>query len=253
MSDKPQQDGRIVKIRQCPIDANLRDLMAINDLGGWRGSMLTPRNGCKNTTAILNAPSVEEAEKLLEKGYVVENGKVLAVVPGNSSPQEENLRTVLLVGVNKVNEAQKKMGGKLIELGLFKALHNAGCPIQALKLVDLEGDRIRHSAYVLIRKAEYIQDLQPIKDTTSGVTLKWTSLDNHGKICAKCLSWSEHEDTCPKHEKNKHRYINAKEIAKRALEGGSILLERFKKLKRQVDMLDGEKENDPSCSPNTSF
>ena len=235
MSDKPQQDGRIVKIRQCPIDANLRDLMAINDLGGWRGSMLTPRNGCKHTTAILNAPSVEEAEKLLEKGYVVENGKVLAVVPGNSSPQEENLRTVLLVGVNKVNEAHKKMGGKLIELGLLKALRNAGCPIQALKFVDLEGDRIRHSAYVLIRKAEYIEDLQPIKDTTSGVTLKWTSLDNHGKICAKCLSWSEHEDTCPKHENNKHRYATAEETAERALDTHSIFRDRIKRLRAKRD------------------
>ena len=49
--------------------------------------------------------------------------------------QEEDRRTVLLVGVSRVNENLKKENSKLTELGLQKILQQTGYPIQAVKLL----------------------------------------------------------------------------------------------------------------------
>lgn len=235
MDIEPQSSTEKVKIRQCPIETDITKLLILNNLIGWKGKLLAPRAGSKRTTAILTAPSEEEARNLLEKGYIADCGKILGVLPGNSNLKDEDRRTILLVGVHKVFEAQKKAGSKLTELVLMKTLIQYGYPIQTVKFVELPGgkERIGHSAYVTVKRAEQIQTLQPIKDTLSGTLLKWTSVENRDKICHICLSWSDHDPSCPRHESNRHKYATSQETSRRAAERDAIFLESLKKRKEK--------------------
>ena len=106
----------------------------------------------KRTSAFLRAPSKEAAEKLLEQGHLIDNGHILAVVPSNSTPAEEDERTVLLLGINKVSKAMWNRAESLSEQALLKALVKANYPVQALHFVELEGEgRIGHAAFVLLK------------------------------------------------------------------------------------------------------
>jgi hypothetical protein len=225
-------DSKWVKIRQWHIDADITHVMLINDLVGWPGKIHSPREGQKYTTAAIKAPSEEEAARLLEKGYITNNGKLMAVVPDRSNQEQEAKRTVLLVGVNKLHEAIKKQGNILTELGLLKSLKRAGYPIQSLKLVEWVGNRISHSAYVLLKYPTPTENLAPFHDKSSEILLKWTNSANYEKICEKCLTWQEHDPTCNRHPSNIHRIINGREIEKRAAEGGSsLIMGKYKKQK----------------------
>ena len=222
---------KMVKIRQCQLDTDIANLLAINDLGGWWGKLQPCKVGNKHTTAILTAPSEEEAQTLLEIGHLVDNGRTLAAVPADSPVTGENERTVLLVGINKLQAKHKEKGRKLTELSLLKTLTSAGLPIQAITLVELAGGRTGHSAFVLMKNAEDLKSLHPIKDTDSDTTLKWADLKNKNNICEKCLEWEEHEKSCPKHPDNKHKFATANETKKRAEEKGNIIQNRFKRQK----------------------
>lgn len=228
MDTRPQNGGKTVKLRQCPIETDIKELLIVNRLKGWQGSLFTPRIGSKRTTAILNAPSEEEANALLAKGYLARNGKVLPVVHGNSTLHEEDKRTILIVGVSKVSQALRKMKGRLTEIGLLKTLIYAGYPAQSVKLVELDPGRIVHSAYVFMREPRDTQSLRPLKDATSGTTLQWANLENYKKICGKCLSWTEHTPTCPKHERNQHRFATAQDTSGE-WDVGNILRNRFRR------------------------
>ena len=234
MDMRPQQDNnKTVKIRQCPIDTDISKLMILNDLVGWKGKLWIPKENKKRTTAILTAPTEADALKLLERNYLVDNGRVLSIVPGNYYLQDEDARTVLLVGVNKVNDALRKAGSSLTELALLMTLMQHHYPVQALNFAELERGKIGHSAFVRIKKPEQISNLQPFKDIASGATLKWTCLENHKKICNNCLSWEGHEQWCFKHDSHKHSFASAEETTKRAIEKEQIYLERFKRPKEK--------------------
>ena len=155
-----------VKVRQWPVDADIEHVILLNDMLGWYGKVFPPRGNQKHTSAILKAPTEIEAKRLLEKGYIVSNGKLLAVVPEDSTREEEEKRTVLLVGINKANAKLKNDGGRLTELGLLKSLRSNGYPIQSLKFVYHDENRIGHSAYILLRKPTAAKDLQPYQDST---------------------------------------------------------------------------------------
>ena len=229
----PPDNTRTLKVRQCPPDTEIADLLAVNGLEAWRGHIFAPKVTGKKTTALIKAPNKEEADRLLEQGYIVDNGRVLAVVPSNSTHEEENLRTVLLVGVNRVSEAMRKKGGKLSELALLMALTKAAYPAQALNFIEMDGGRIGHVAFVLLRSAGQEQSLLPFKDATSDTTLKWASLSDFPKICSRCLEWPEHNQKCPRHQDNQHRYTTDDEITKRAQDIDAIILGRFAKQKRK--------------------
>ena len=217
-----------IKIRHWPTNADIEHVIFLNDLLGWHGKVLAPKSAKKHTTAVLKAPSETEAAKLLEKGYIVSNGKVLATVPGDSTQEQEQRRTVLLVGVNKVQDKLVKMGSRLTEIGLLKSLVHKGYPIQALKFVHHDEKRISHSAYVLLKNPTPIQDLQPFQDGATNTTIRWAEVADYKQICDKCLSWPEHLPTCSKHANNVCRNINSHQIAKRAAEGSSILMQKLK-------------------------
>ena len=225
-----EQGRQTVKVRQCPIEMDIRELIITNRLEGWKGSMFPQRIGSKRTTAILNAPSEEEVDRLLRKGYLVRNGKILAVVPSNSTLEKEDARTLLIVGVNKVSEAYKKLSCKLTELTLQKILTQANYPVQSVKLVELERGKIGHSAYVLMRERGDMQDFQPFKEITSEIILKWTVTANYKKICDKCLSWTEHEQTCSRHASNLHKFATARDTSG-VWDRGAIIRNRFKRSK----------------------
>ena len=220
-----------VKIRHCPVKVDMTRVMLLNNLSNWYGSIYPHRDGRSHTTASLKAPNERDAQKLLEKGYIVANGKLLAAVPNTSTHKEEEARTVLLVGVNKIQDYMVINNNKVTEIGLLLSLKWKGYPVQSLKLVYLDGDRIGHSAYVLLRTSMPASTLLPLKDSASETTLKWTEVTDHDKICGKCLAWPGHAPACSKHSDNAHRYISTQQIAKRAAEGGSLILESFKKLK----------------------
>lgn len=120
---------------------------------------------------------------------------------------------MLLVGVNKIDEILKIEKNRLTDLALLKVLKQTSYPIQAVKLVEYPGNRVGHNAYVLLRNAVDVNQLQPLKDVESGVILQWTTLENYDRICGKCLSWTGHAQTCPKHETNKHRFVAARETS----------------------------------------
>ena len=229
--EKPEASNQMewVKIRQWPIDADTEHVILLNDLLGWQGKILKPKSERKNTTALLKAPSETEARKLLDKGYIVNNGKLLAVVPQSSTQEEEEKRTVLLIGINKIHTKLCQGGGRLTEIGLLKSLVHKGYPIQSLKFAYHDENRIGHSAYVLLKQPTPAQDLQPFQDGVSGTIIKWAEITDYKEICEKCLGCSEHLQTCNKHANNVHRNINSNQIAKRAAEGGSLLLQKLKK------------------------
>ena len=164
---------------------------------------------------MLIAPNRPEMDKLLKKGYIVDNGRVLGVVPANSTTEEESKRTVLLVGVNKVNEAFKKCKGIISELALLNALMGAGYPVQALNFKEMEGGRIGHVAYVLLKSSTEPESLTPFKEKTSGETLKWPNTTEYAQICSKCLEWPEHSPKCSRHKSNIHRYATVADVGKR--------------------------------------
>ena len=132
MEGNDADSGTTLKVRQYPIDTDVADLLAMNGLEKWRGHMYAPKTEkSKKTSAFLRAPSKEVAEKLLEQGYLLDNGKVLGVVPSNSTPAEEDERTVLLLGTNKVSKAMWNRGESLSEQALLTALNKANYPVQA--------------------------------------------------------------------------------------------------------------------------
>lgn len=218
-----------VKIRQWPIDTDTEHTMLINGLLGWFGKIFPPKSKKNYTTALLKAPSESEAKKLLDKGYIISNGKLLPVVPENSTREEEQKRTVLLVGINKAQSILNRENGRLTEIGLLKSLVNNGYPIQSLKLVQYDEKRIGHSAYVLLKQPIPAKDLPPFLDNTTNTVIKWAEVADYDKICEKCLNWPEHLQTCIRHANNVHRNINSAKIAKRAAEGGSLLLQQLKR------------------------
>ena len=171
----------MVKVRQCQPDTDIASLLGISDLGGWWGRLQPCKEDNKHTTAVLTAPS-EEAQKLLEVGHLVDNGRVLAVVPVDSTVAMENERTVLLVGTSKLHAKHKEKGRSLTELSLLKTNRSGNPPIQAITLVELAGGRAGHSAYALMRHAEDIKGLCPVKDTDSDTVLEWADL-NHKDMC----------------------------------------------------------------------
>lgn len=216
-----------VKIRQWPVQADIEQIMSLNELLGWHGKVYPTRPGKKYTTAILKAPSEIEAAKLLEKGHIVDNGNLMAVVPSDSTRESEEQRTILMVGINKTQEKLLKAGNKLTEIGLLKSLVKNGYPIQSLKLVAYDQSRIGHSAYVLMRSPTPANEIPPFQDSISGTIIKWAEVAEYDKICEKCLSWPEHLTTCSKHENNAHRYINGNQIAKKAKGETSLILKRI--------------------------
>ena len=218
-----------VKIRQWPTNGDIEHIILLNDLLGWYGKVFPPKNNQKHTTAILKAPSEREAKKLLDRGFIVNNGKILPVVPEDSTMHEEEKRTVLLVGVNKIQSRMNQEGGKLTEIGLLKSLVGKGYQIQSLKFIYHDEHRIGHSAYVLMKRPTPAKDLQPFQDIVTNTIIKWAEVTEYNQICEKCLNWPEHLQTCNRHANNAPRNINSNQIAKRAAEGGSILLQRLKK------------------------
>jgi hypothetical protein len=219
-----------VKIRQWPVNADIEQVIILNDLLGWHGKVLSPKGNQKYTTAVLKAPRETEAKRLLEKGYIVNNGKLMAIVHQESTKAEEEKRTVLLVGINKTQEKLRREGSKLTEIGLLKSLANNGYPIQSLKFVYHDEQRYGHSAFVLLKKPIAVEELSPYQDATSGTIIKWAEVAEYEKICDKCLNWPEHLPTCSKHADNVRWNINSTQLAKRAAEGGSLI---FKRLKRK--------------------
>lgn len=69
--------------------------MTLKDLVGWKGRLWTPREKKKRTTTILTAPTEAEARRLVEKNYLVDNGRVLSIAPGNSTLEKEDTKTLL--------------------------------------------------------------------------------------------------------------------------------------------------------------
>ena len=228
MGRSERDNNLTLKARQIPTGANIADLLAINGLEKWRGHMLPTKENAKKTTAILRAPNVEELDKILKKGYLVDNGKILPIVPGGSRAEDENQRTVLLVGTNKVEEIIKKQGGIMSELALLKTLISAGYQIQALNFIELGQNRIGHIAYVMLKTQTDAKQLTPFTDATSGVTLVWANKEDFPQICSKCLKWPSHDPKCSKHQDNLHRYATPEEIGKRAMDIDQIILGRFK-------------------------
>jgi hypothetical protein len=218
-----------IKIRQWPTNGDIEQIIILNDMVGWYGKVFPPKNNQRHTTAVLKAPSELEAKKLLNKGYIVNNGKLLAVVPQNSTMEEEERRTVLLVGIHRIQNKMNQEGSKLTEIGLLKSLVGKGYPIQSLKFVYHDEHRIGHSAYVLLKRSTPAQDLQPFQDALSNTIIKWAEVAEYNQICEKCLNWPGHLQTCNRHADNISRNINSAQIAKRAAEGGSVLLQRLKK------------------------
>ena len=208
-----------VKLRYWPVDGDMEHIILLNDMLGWYGKVHPPKNNQKHTTAVLKAPTETEAKRLLEKGYIVSNGKLIAVVPQESTNAGEEKRTVLLVGVNKIQEKLRKDGSKLTEIGLLKSLTKNGYPIQSLKFVYHAEQRFGHSAFVLLKKPMAAKELPPYQDSISGTIIKWTEISEYEKICDKCLNWPEHLQTCSKHASNVRWNINSNQIAKRAAEG----------------------------------
>lgn len=60
-----------------------------------------------------------------------------------------------------------------------------------------------------MRKIGDLQDFKPIKEITSGITLKWTTTANSKKTHDKCLSWTRHEQTCSRHASNFYKFVRA--------------------------------------------
>lgn len=231
MEGKSRHRKTAIKVRQCRANTNIEDLLAINDLAGWWGKLQPPRENGKSTTAILTAPTEREAQELLEIGYLLDNGNVLAVIPLDSTIEEENKRTVLLVGVNKLQQHLKSNGKKLTELSLLRTLNGAGFRAQATKMIELPGERVGHSAFVLMKTLESTDNLRPLKDTESGLILRWAKLVNKSNICEKCLEWEGHDSKCPKHPSNSHRFASAIGTAKRAAEKEDIMKKMWKRPK----------------------
>ena len=231
MDAKTKNRQTTVKVRQCRANTSIEDLLAINDLAGWCGKLQPPRENGKSTTAILTAPTERDAQELLEIGHLLDNGNVLAVVPYESTIEDENKRTVLLVGINKLQQYLKSKGQKLTELSLLKTLKAAGYPVQATKMIELPGDRTGHSAFVLTKTPESVDKLHPLKDTESGIILRWANLAEKSKICDKCLEWEGHDPKCPKHPSNSHRFASANGTAKRAMEKEDIMKRMWKRPK----------------------
>lgn len=57
---------------------------------------------------------------------MIDDDERLAVVPYDSNVKDEDKRTVLLVGVNKVQEYLKNKGKRMIERFLLKTVKKAG-------------------------------------------------------------------------------------------------------------------------------
>ena len=57
---------------------------------------------------------------------MIDDDERLAVVPYDSNVKDEDKRTVLLVGVNKVHEYLKNKGKRMIERFLLKTVKKAG-------------------------------------------------------------------------------------------------------------------------------
>lgn len=140
----------------------------------------------------MKAPTEAEAQKLLRKGYIVNNGKVLAIVPENSTMEDEEKRTALLVGANKIQDKMHKDGGKLTEIGLLKSFVGKGYPIQSLKFIHHDEKRMGHSAYVLLKQPIPPQNLTPFQDSLSSTIIKWTEVADYNQICEKCQGISGH-------------------------------------------------------------
>jgi hypothetical protein len=74
----------------------------------------------------LTATTEREAQDVHDIGWMMDDDKGLAVVPYDCNVKDEDERTVLLVGVNKVHEYLKNKGKRMIELFLLKTVKNAG-------------------------------------------------------------------------------------------------------------------------------
>ena len=150
----------------------------------------------------------------------------------NNSQKDIFLPTGADRGLNP-SKARTKNDPKLTigEYNQLKIDGEAAYPIQALNFIEMDGGRIGHVAYVLLRSAGQEQSLLPFRDEASDTTLKWASLSDFPKICSRCLEWPEHNQKCPRHQDNQHRYTTDEEITKRAQDIDAITLGRFVKQK----------------------